>query len=152
MRRVRKNLPKILLHLLGSVATFLVLCLSVSAQDEESSSTARTGTLSGRVISESGQPISHAAIYVGAPMSPMQSRMSSTDDNGNFQIEGLDLEVAIVVCRAHARLHRTHWRADINRSMRNRLSAFTYDAPAERACPRCAAAFLILGGNRKAQH
>src|ERR1043166_1498258 len=100
MRRVRKNLPKILLHLLGSVATFLVLCLSVSAQDEESSSTARTGTLSGRVISESGQPISHAAIYVGAPMSPMQSRMSSTDDNGNFQIEGLDPLIYTVTASA----------------------------------------------------
>lgn len=90
MHRVSKCFPPTLLQLLVSLAALLVLCISVSAQDDENKDTARTGTLSGRVVTESGQPVSHAGIYVGAPMNPMQSRQSSTDDNGNFRIDGLD--------------------------------------------------------------
>jgi hypothetical protein len=100
MRRVPKNLPATLLHLLVSIAMLLVLCISVFAQDDESINTARTGTLSGRVVTESGQPIPHAAVYIGAPMNPMQSRNSATDDNGNFQLDGLDPLIYTVIASA----------------------------------------------------
>lgn len=80
-----------LLHLLVSMATLLALSIAVRAQDDESKNAApRTGAIGGRVVNENGQPVPHAAVYVSAPMSPLQTRVSSTDDSGTFQVDGLD--------------------------------------------------------------
>lgn len=73
----------------------------VAAQEDENKNAApRTGAISGRVINENGQPVPHAAVYVGSPMDPMQSRMSATDDGGNFQVAGLDVLVYTVSASA----------------------------------------------------
>src|SRR6185312_6695947 len=59
-------------------------------EDESKNVSARTGAISGRVVNENGQPVSHAAIFIGSPMDPTRARTSSTDDDANFQVSGLD--------------------------------------------------------------
>jgi hypothetical protein len=81
------------------LALLVALSFGISAQaqeDESKSATPRTGALTGRVINENGQPVSHATIYVTAPMSLPQPRITSTDDGGNFQVRGLDALVYTV--------------------------------------------------------
>ena len=91
MSRENQDLHDTLFRLLVSIATLLAVSMAVAAQEDESKNASpRTGAISGRVVNENGQPIPHAAIFVSAPMDPMQSRMSATDDRGNFQVSGLD--------------------------------------------------------------
>ncbi len=86
-------LPLSCLALLGALS----FGISAQAQEDESkSATPRTGALTGHVINENGQPVSHATVYVTAPMSLPQPRITSTDDGGNFQIAGLDALVYTV--------------------------------------------------------
>ncbi len=73
-----------------SIATLVAACTCVVAQEEENRNAPRIGVISGRVVNENGQPVSHAVVYLGAPMDPTQARVSATDDSGNFQIGGLD--------------------------------------------------------------
>jgi len=74
---------------------------NVVSQDEESrNAPARTGAISGRVINENGQAVSHAAIFLSSPMDPTQTRSSSTNDNGNFQVNGLDALIYTVSASA----------------------------------------------------
>jgi hypothetical protein len=76
---------------LACIALLLTMCLVVAAQDDESGNTTpRTGLINGRVVNENGQPVPHAIVFVNAPMNPTQSRTTSSDDGGNFQISGLD--------------------------------------------------------------
>jgi hypothetical protein len=91
MSRPSQSFPDISLRLLLSVATLLVFSNCVFAQEDESKNAApRTGAISGRVVNENGQPLSHAAIFVGAPMDPLRARTTATDEGGNFQVSGLD--------------------------------------------------------------
>ena len=57
------------------------------AQEEEAR---KTGTITGRVVNQNGQPIPHAQIYVSAQRSLPQPRIASTDEGGNFQVKDLD--------------------------------------------------------------
>jgi hypothetical protein len=83
------------------MATLLALSGVVRAQDDETRGAApRTGAISGRVVNDSGQPVPHAAVYVSAPMNPLQTRISSTDDSGSFQVEGLDALIYTVSAAA----------------------------------------------------
>ena len=75
------------------VCITLLLALSggVAAQDDETKSTTpRTGVISGRVVNENGQPLPHVIVFVNSPTDSAQSRTTSSDDNGNFQVSGLD--------------------------------------------------------------
>jgi hypothetical protein len=91
MSRASQSFHNISLRLLLSIATLLVFSTGVVAQDDESKSASpRTGAISGRVINDDGQPLSHAAIFLGAPIDPLQGRTATTDDGGNFQVIGLD--------------------------------------------------------------
>jgi hypothetical protein len=97
MSPANRNFHHLLLRLLISIATILVVSHSVLAQeDDRQNASARTGAISGHVVNENGQPVSHAAIFVGSPIDPTQTRASSTDDNGNFQVTGLDALVYTV--------------------------------------------------------
>jgi hypothetical protein len=90
---------------LSCLALLVAWSFGISAQaqeDESKSATPRTGALIGRVINENGQPVSHATIYVTAPMSLPQPRITSTDDGGNFQVSGLDALVYTVRASAPA--------------------------------------------------
>jgi hypothetical protein len=80
---------------LAFVCLLLMVALSfgVSAQsreDESKSGAPETGTVRGRVIDESGQPVRHATVYVNASVALPQRHITFTDDGGNFQINGLD--------------------------------------------------------------
>ena len=91
MSPANQNCYYTLLRLLMSVAAILTVSPNVIAQEDESkNASARSGAISGRVVNEIGQPVSHAAIFIGSPGDPTQGCSSSTDDNGNFQVNGLD--------------------------------------------------------------
>ena len=89
MRLANQSLRMILLPLV-CVGLLLAWSVSVAAQEDESKTAApRTGAISGRVINENGQPVPHVTIYVTSPTSP-QPRTTFTNDDGNFEISGLD--------------------------------------------------------------
>lgn len=93
MSIAKQNLNPILLSLVGCCALLLALSLDVAAQvrvDESKSVAPRTGALSGQVLDENGQPLTHATIYITAPATLPQPRIALTDDAGNFQVNGLD--------------------------------------------------------------
>jgi hypothetical protein len=87
--------------LAGIIPLFFALSLAVVGQEDEGrNGMPRIGAISGRVVNENGQPIPRAAVYVNAPMDPTQARASSSDDNGNFQVSGLDALVYTVTASA----------------------------------------------------
>lgn len=89
----KQNLRTSLLRLFVALSLLVTVSLVIVAQgqEEETKSTGpRTGTLSGRVINDNGQPVSHATIYVTAPAGLPQPRMTLTDDAGNFVVTDLD--------------------------------------------------------------
>jgi hypothetical protein len=96
----KRKLSDPFLALLAGVALLLVLCIVAQAQDDERKSTSppspTTGAISGRVLNENGQPIPHATIYASAPVALIQSRVSVTDDGGNFQLRDLDALVYMI--------------------------------------------------------
>lgn len=95
MNRAKQKFTPLLLGL-ALLAAFS-LRTAVHAQGEESkSSEPKTGTISGRVVNENGQPIPHAAIFVNAQRALSQSRTAVTDEGGNFQVSGLDALVYLV--------------------------------------------------------
>lgn len=50
----------------------------------------QTGRISGRVVNESGQPLSSASVFVRPFNSPGTGRSTLADADGNFQVVGLD--------------------------------------------------------------
>src|SRR5215216_1033114 len=65
-------------------AAFLLLTsLSAFAQGSQ------TGTIKGRVVNESGQPLPNARVTVAAVGSMQQNEGAITDREGNFQVSGL---------------------------------------------------------------
>lgn len=52
--------------------------------------TPKRGSITGRVVNESGQPLANAAVYVRAFGSAGQGNATATDGEGNFQVGGLD--------------------------------------------------------------
>jgi hypothetical protein len=91
MNRSDKSFQTILFHVLLSTATLLSLYVAVAAQEDEShSNSPRTGAITGHVVNENGQPLSHVAIYVSALKDPLQTRATVTDVGGNFEVSGLD--------------------------------------------------------------
>src|ERR1051325_9642903 len=67
---------------------------SQSPSDETTATT--TGTITGRVMNDSGQPVAHATIFVTGSAGPSQQRTTVTDDAGNFQVSGLDASLYFV--------------------------------------------------------
>jgi hypothetical protein len=89
------------LRLFANIAVLLVVSVGIVAQEEDAKSTApRTGAITGRVVNENGQPVPHASVFVGVPLDQMQSRSTSSDDSGNFQVGGLDALVYTVSASA----------------------------------------------------
>ena len=99
MSLAKQNFHTILIPLLAGVALLLALSIDVAAQtrdDESKSAAPKTGALSGRVLNENGQPLSHATISITAPTALPQLRITFTDDGGKFQVSGLDALVYTV--------------------------------------------------------
>jgi hypothetical protein len=97
----RHNLNYTWMWLLVSMIAILAVSPTIVAQEDESkTASARAGAITGRVVNDSGQPVPHAAIFIGSPADPTQARFSSTDDNGNFQVSGLDALIYTVSASA----------------------------------------------------
>lgn len=81
------------LHCLCLLGLTLVMAfaagVTVQSQDETQTVPA-TGTISGRVVTENGQPLPNAAVYLGASIPLFQPRIAITDSEGNFKVSGLD--------------------------------------------------------------
>ncbi len=92
MSLAQQSLHKIRLPFV-CLTLMVALSFGVSAQSQEDGSKSgapETGTLRGRVINESGQPVPHATVYVNGSVTLPQRHITFTDDGGNFQINGLD--------------------------------------------------------------
>ncbi|MBI1766108.1 MAG: carboxypeptidase regulatory-like domain-containing protein [Acidobacteria bacterium] len=81
-----------------SLLTLLTLCTTASAQRS-------TGTISGRVVGEDGQPIPRAVISILALSGKLEKMMSGrmalkTDAEGKFEATGLDPSPYTVIARA----------------------------------------------------
>lgn len=95
MRLAKQNFRMRLLPLVW-VALLPTLSFGVAAQiqeDESKTVAPKTGALTGRVINENGQPVSHARVYVTTSISFAQPRTTFTDDAGSFEVSGLDASV-----------------------------------------------------------
>lgn len=72
----------------------LFACFSTRAQQQsptpERSDEATTGTINGRVVNESGQPLTGAAVSVRAVSLSNTGRTTATDNEGNFHVSGLE--------------------------------------------------------------
>ncbi|MCM3874727.1 MAG: carboxypeptidase-like regulatory domain-containing protein [Pyrinomonadaceae bacterium] len=57
---------------------------------DDPTETPKSGSITGRVLNESGQPLANAAVFVRAYGSLGQVNGTATDDEGNFRVGGLD--------------------------------------------------------------
>jgi len=85
MKRYPYNLFAVLLLL-----AFVSPAISQTQSDESIRDTTVAGTLSGRVVNESGQPIANASVTVRAYGGGRSGGNTSTDNEGNFQFGGLE--------------------------------------------------------------
>ena len=81
------------------VAVLMAMCVSVRAQNPEQ---ATTGSISGKVVNESGQPLVGALLYVRTAVSTSQGRSTTTDIEGNFRVANLDPGVYTIAANAPA--------------------------------------------------
>lgn len=73
------------------VATVLVFAISVTAQSQpDEAQPASTGAITGQVVTDTGQPVVGAAVFIRAYGSTGPGRTTTTDAEGNFQVSGLD--------------------------------------------------------------
>lgn len=85
------------------VAVLLSVPGGMRSQDRgrEARRRGETGSISGRVITDAGQPVSNAAITVrGAGRSASGYRAAATDDDGRFQVDDLQSGAYTVIARA----------------------------------------------------
>jgi len=91
MQLAKRNLQRLMPKLVAVAALVMTMSFGAVAQENESKADApRTAGLSGRVINENGEPVSHAVVYLTSPSSLLQPHATSTDEGGNFEIGGLD--------------------------------------------------------------
>jgi len=80
-------------YILG-IAGLLLCVVSVSNGQQSVSKTpqeeTRSGSINGRVVSESGQPLGGATVFLRTLGSMSAGRTLASDNEGNFQISGLD--------------------------------------------------------------
>jgi Carboxypeptidase regulatory-like domain len=85
---------KILPLAFASAIIATVFCCAAMAQQpvttDEKTNEQKTGAISGSVVNERGQPVAGAAVYVRAIGSPTQGRGTTTDNEGGFQVSGLE--------------------------------------------------------------
>jgi hypothetical protein len=73
------------------VASVFGFAIGVSAQSQpDEAQPASTGAISGQVVTDTGQPLGGAAVFVRAYGSTGSGRTTTTDAGGNFQVSGLE--------------------------------------------------------------
>ena len=76
--------------LVGFVVLFAVFTQAYAQQPASQSEDNRSGTISGRVVNESGQPMAGATVFVRPAGGTVMNRNTTTNAEGNFQINGLE--------------------------------------------------------------
>jgi hypothetical protein len=83
-------------HVRATAIAVLMVLSSFSTQAQQQAAAVEkpyepsTGTISGRVVNENGQPLTGATVFVRAIGTAMQQRTTITDSEGNFQLSALD--------------------------------------------------------------
>jgi protocatechuate 3,4-dioxygenase beta subunit len=86
-------------NFLAALTLLITLSSAVAPQsrsDENTADATRTGTISGRVVNDSGQPLANAIVSVRTYSFGEQGRTTTTDSEGNFQVSGLDPVVYLI--------------------------------------------------------
>jgi hypothetical protein len=81
-----KNISADFCAFCASLWLLLLLCIAAHAQVPATN----TGTITGRVVNESGQPLAGASLYVRMVNSTYTPRTTNTDGEGNFRVNGLE--------------------------------------------------------------
>lgn len=89
-----------------TVVLILITSVSVGAQTELRSDS-EVGTITGRVVTESGVPLPNVTVSVRSVSSPPQSRSTLTDSEGNFRVNGLERSEFSISARAPAYIYQT---------------------------------------------
>src|ERR1043165_1642007 len=79
-----------MIHRLLILLLVVVLAVGVRAQTPAKTTDDTTGTISGRVVNDSGQPLAGALLFA-RPMNSLATPRSTTSDaDGNFRLIGLE--------------------------------------------------------------
>lgn len=91
---MRRNLSILLL--------VVVTCVTVRAQVQSSpaKTAEETGTISGQVVSDSGQPVAGASLFIRATNSFNTARGTTSDSEGNFHINNLEAGLYVITASA----------------------------------------------------
>src|SRR5689334_12376303 len=79
-----------------STACFLLFALCVVVCAQEPSATPgkvnepTTGSIDGKVVNESGQPLAGASVFIRSINSSGNTRTTTSDVDGNFRVNGLE--------------------------------------------------------------
>ena len=78
-------------RIINLLAWTLVISATVCGQQQATQPEEnRSGTISGRVVNESGQPMAGATVYIRPAGGVLANRSATTNLEGNFQVKGLD--------------------------------------------------------------
>jgi uncharacterized GH25 family protein len=80
----------------------VVTCVTVRAQVQSSpaKTAEETGTISGQVVSDSGQPVAGASLFIRATNSFNTARGTTSDSEGNFHINNLEAGLYVITASA----------------------------------------------------
>src|SRR2546423_1677681 len=80
------------LHLCHAVIVLIVLSSSAAAQSQSDETNTETskGIISGRVVDQNGQPLASALVSVRSYGNSQRGATATTDNEGNFQVGGLE--------------------------------------------------------------
>ncbi|PWT92620.1 MAG: hypothetical protein C5B55_06030 [Blastocatellia bacterium] len=74
---------------LAIFCSLMILAFAPAAAQDQQPQASATGTISGRVVNESGQPLYEATVSIRSYVSTGTAREMSTDRDGKFQFSGL---------------------------------------------------------------
>src|SRR5215470_13030414 len=76
------------------------MTVRAQVQSSPAKSSEETGTISGQVVSDSGQPVAGASLFIRATNSFNAPRNTATDADGNFRINNLEPGLYIITATA----------------------------------------------------
>lgn len=84
--------PKVVSYVIVAVACLSATGTNASAQGqkEETPTAPTSGFITGRVVTESGQPLPNATVSIRASLPLSQPRTTTADNEGNFRVSGLE--------------------------------------------------------------
>ncbi len=93
MKRKEASPRKSLSWFLGLGVLLVFAGASLAQSQNDNTKSAPSGTLSGRVATQAGEPLSGATVYVNTVGAIGSGRTATVDASGNFKIDGLDAGV-----------------------------------------------------------